>query len=313
MRNIIAVCIDDLRKDVCFTTKHRSAPNIYKFAEQGVCFANAFTTSTWSPQAAYSFLTGVDPIHTPYAVVSENEQTVRRQRCAHTSGGGTHFTVGVSANCWVSSMYGFDTLFDRWYDNRRTPLEQALQLLEDGLPEPWLLYLQLMGVHDRRTKKKYEGDEGTAHNFERYRQSVYELDERIGKLLFGKWREEAVLCVFSDHGEYFPSIDPYDVSRWGHGHSLCPTLLSVPFVVCAPGLEVDRNCRIVSLRHLLPILLSVSKEGDYNQRERVEAFVAKDSFAKRVVFDEGVRDAGYYVEYDLHGMVEKRFHLMLES
>lgn len=309
--NILLVCIDDVRFDVVFG-KYRSMPNLAKLAEQGLCFVNAYTTSTWSAQVAYSVLMGVDSLQTPFQIGSEKDQTVRNQKFAYE---GVYFdrrhSIGVSANCWVSSQFGFDSLFDQWYDNRVDSEGLASRLL-NNVPSPTFFYLHLMGAHDRRTNKRYQRSELTVDNFERYRQACFEMDDRLKRFFE---LEDWIVCVYSDHGEYFPALNKEErVERVGHGQSLSPSLVHVPLVVWYKGCKPKVMKGIVSLSSIVNKLFVFDSGIVADFDEPVSMFLSKGPNAKRAKFTrESLEGNGHYDEFDLNTFELRQYQHSLLS
>lgn len=109
MRNVVLLCLDTVRKD--FFDKH--APRIQALADTTVHEARA--ASAWSVPAHASMFTGAHPsetdIHSYQLDFSSLDvaETFLDTLPSHTR-------VGVSANNYASSAFGFDELFDEYVD-----------------------------------------------------------------------------------------------------------------------------------------------------------------------------------------------------
>jgi len=304
MKNSLVICVDDLRRDVCDRqSKYFCMPYVAELAKRSQCFRKAFTTSSWSPQVAYTVFKDCDPIFTPFAVEAEDTQKVFRHGLLSSARfRRREYLVGVSANIWVSAQFGFDKFFDRWIDDRANAFERCCKLLSDGLPEPWVVYLQIMHVHDRLLGKRAERNRDF-QDFAYYRRCCHELDTLLGKELLPVLErkgltDRTVVCLFSDHGESFPNVDSDGLKAFGHGQALSPILLRVPLFICDPDREAANIDEYFSLRHLFQTVFACADGKEFNLPEPViSAFLAHKQ-VKHVKFD-GRTCNGSYQEFDL--------------
>lgn len=116
-RNVVLICLDTVRKDYF----DRFATRLSK--EANLTFEQCRAASCWSAPSHASMFTGKLPsehgVHSPYPDFFElkREDTFFGNLPDHTA-------LGVTANVWASSLYGFDQFFDELLDispHRRFP------------------------------------------------------------------------------------------------------------------------------------------------------------------------------------------------
>ena len=104
-------------------------------------------------------------------------------------------------------------------------------------PEPFLLFMHLMGTHVPITHEWTCPDE--TDEWEQYRCSISHMDELIGWLLAALETtgllEKTVFVVTSDHGEGFG-----EHGQRYHGSNLYEELVRVPLFMQIPGITPDR-------------------------------------------------------------------------
>ena len=117
MRNVVVICLDTVRKDYF----DRYAPRLQNRAD--VVYDQCRAVSSWSVPSHASMFTGKLPsdhgIHTANRDFSglSRDQTFMGKLDDYR-------TLGVSANVWASSAFGFDGMFDEFSDispDRRFP------------------------------------------------------------------------------------------------------------------------------------------------------------------------------------------------
>lgn len=119
VRNVVLLCLDTARYD--YYTEY--APRLHSRAE--TTFERCIAASSWSMPSHASIFTGKLPhvhgIH-PQETFSFNDLNV-----ADTFLGSLpkHTTLGISANTYASSSFGFDALFDEFIDYSPSALFQS--------------------------------------------------------------------------------------------------------------------------------------------------------------------------------------------
>lgn len=108
-RNCVLICLDTVRKD--FFDEHASRLG----ALTDVSFEQCRAASSWSTPSHGSMFTGQLPHETD--IHSYDHDFSKLSLSATFLGNLTnHHTVGISANTFASGVYGFDTLFDDFYE-----------------------------------------------------------------------------------------------------------------------------------------------------------------------------------------------------
>ena len=168
-------------------------------------------------------------------------------------------------------------------------VETALELLGEGMPEPWLLFVALMsphppfrarqpwlGLHDRASmptplpvpptgkprfmaelRRRYDWDTVPEHAWHEmlavYHGMVSAVDADLGRLLgaVDAISSDHVVATFTDHGEYLGDFGL--VEKWPSGVDEC--LLRNPLIVSVPdGVEGQDSPAMVEMVDLLPTL-----------------------------------------------------------
>jgi arylsulfatase A-like enzyme len=156
--NIIFIVIDTLRADYLPTYGHKinTAPYMDSLAREGVVFERVIAPSTWTKTSMASVVTGIGPAK--HGVRSVNDMLPGKlTTIAEGLSAKDYQTIGVNANPWLQSMFGFDVGFDKYVS---IPMRlhfyypvwainaKALSLMENVSSEkPVFLYLHLMDPH----------------------------------------------------------------------------------------------------------------------------------------------------------------------
>ncbi|RRJ29478.1 sulfatase [Halocatena pleomorpha] len=112
-KNIVLLSVDALRADhlTCYGYGERTTPNIDTLASNSLHFENAYSTSSHTREAVPSILTGRHPTNAIVEDFSLDSETIA------TSVADTHISGAFHSNPYVSRAYGFDTDFDKFYDD----------------------------------------------------------------------------------------------------------------------------------------------------------------------------------------------------
>ncbi|WP_336338735.1 sulfatase-like hydrolase/transferase [Haloarcula brevis] len=148
-RNVVVLCLDTVRADFF----RLFAPRLRERA--GIVYEGCRAASGWSTPSHASMLTGQLPhehgVHSraPSFDALDSEKTIIGDLS-------THRAVGVSANVYAGSTYGFDSLFDEFVDvsrYRRFPdaLDPAAFVREhaEAGPEKYLALARAVATDDR--------------------------------------------------------------------------------------------------------------------------------------------------------------------
>lgn len=167
--NVILISIDTLRPDhlSCYGYNRQTSPTIDRLAAEGVRFAHAFSSTTWTLPAHLALLTGLpDLVHGTISEAKKlDENRITLAEVLKKNGYRTWgiFTAPFLLPRWGFSQ-GFDlyhdaTLFDKSLDGpemlsasergRTTPgaLDKVEELLSEDSNSPFFLFLHLFDVH----------------------------------------------------------------------------------------------------------------------------------------------------------------------
>lgn len=112
MRNVILLCLDTVRKDYF----DEYAPRLVERSE--VVYVQARAASAWSIPSHASMFAGTLP-HQHGVHTHARDYTPLADRGTFLADLPGHAAVGVSANAYVGSAFGFDSLFDTFHDVSR--------------------------------------------------------------------------------------------------------------------------------------------------------------------------------------------------
>lgn len=149
MRNVVLVCLDTVRKD--FFDEY--APRIAERAD--VTYDGCRAASSWSAPSHASMFTGRLP-HEHGVHAYQRDFSVVGREDTFLGDLSEYEAVGVSANVWAGSSFGFDGLFDRFSDvspDQRFP--EGLDVAEFGQATAdtgvsrYLAFLRAALAHDR--------------------------------------------------------------------------------------------------------------------------------------------------------------------
>jgi len=277
--------------------RRRTDPELQRFAQSAIVFEDVWATAPWTVPSTGSILTGMYPSANglqlkdgkPWLTAFRKGVTTLAE-AFHAAG---YRTVGVVANPWVYARNGHG--FARGFDEHIASPTDANRLntvarkhLERERLRPVFLYIQYMEPHVPYYKFPRIDPKTLGPVPEHYRHALteselavmpgsvrrpgrthleeyvdgYDTNIRGWDRAFGKfvsWLRESGqlqktwIAVVADHGEEF-----MEHGGWDHGTSLFEELLSVPWILRAPGgtgLRVDRP---VSVIDVAPTLLAAA-------------------------------------------------------
>ncbi len=286
--NVVVVVIDTLRRDHLATYGYPrdTAPFLGEMARQGTAF-DGLTPAPWTKPATAALLTGLHPVHHQTFDRLDRLPAAALTLAERLRGAGYH-TVGVSANGWVSSAFGFDRGFDRFLlgdDFKAAALNRRLLLPEvDRLKPPFFLYVHYIDPHlpygpevgwDGRplpaalrarpvtlqevdaTHFVPRSPELLARARDLYDGEIRDVDDAlralIGRLAGRGLMAHTLLVVTADHGEELG-----DHGRMSHGQTVYQEVLQIPLVIRAPGrILAGRRPGRASLMDVVPTLLDL--------------------------------------------------------
>ena len=321
---VVLIFVDTLRRDhLGMYDYHRpTSPSLDAWAAEGVVFDDARATSSWTLPSTRALLTGM-----PQGAWGQTSPLQERLGQAGFT------TAAFVANAFLTSSFDMGHGWGQYRYALLAPAEEqvdrSLVFLQRHQDRDAMVMIQLMDPHmpynePESYRGRWEGDEpdGLAGKINRrglrdmklngdrrervrdyllgrYDQNIQYVDHELDRLLDGL-RDDAVVVLFSDHGEEF-----FEHGSIEHGHTLYDELLRVPLVVRAPGLAPARVQTPVSLLDLTPTLLDLLGLDDdptllgrsllplaHGDAQAIEALAQRPLFFGGVLYDDeawGVR------------------------
>jgi len=279
--NVVVYVVDTLRADALpFYARaggrgeHARAPNLERFARDGVTFERVYSPSSWTRPSVATILTGVPPrVH---GVVSRRDalraDVPMLSERLRDAGWATGAFVG---NPNAARRYGFDRGWDVFYEGfTRGPMPSVEELTATALhwletaPRPFLLFILAVDPHHPYLPPedfdRYEPEPDVAGEYAedraKYLGEVEYADHGFGMLLEALREEdeldETIVAFTSDHGEEFG-----DHGRLGHGKTVFEEVLRVPLVLRYPPSFAAGERRSATAAHvdLVPTLLELTR------------------------------------------------------
>jgi len=282
--NVILISIDCLRSDHLGTYGYsrNTTPSIDAFAEDGVVFETAVSTSSWTLPTHMSMLTGLPPsIHGATKTRMLHESVPYLPVLLAESGYRVDALVSVPA---LSHEYGFDRGFHsyRFYFNpgASNTVDAAIDLLEKGDGQSHFLFLHLIDVHwpyapPEEFRERFgerppdisdllqqilndvppSGQVQIDHAVNLYDGEIAYVDRELGRFLDHVKAEglydSALIILTADHGEAF-----YEHGYWKHTQTLYEEMVRVPLIVKWPAESpTGRVPNLVSQVDVFPTVL----------------------------------------------------------
>ena len=275
-RDVLLVVADTLRADglAAYGGDPAHAPALNALAAEGLVFAEAWSTSTWTLPAQASMMSGLYPEQHGATNKARGLADEAVTLAEHLRAAG-YRTGAVTDSTFLSRHFGLEQGFE-WFlelptwDLRHTVAEAGRFLdADDG--RPTFLFVHTYRAHtpyrsgvdeDQSPIREFlrgspewqavvEGGEGAAPDFDRatredfgarlkvyYDQGVTGLDEVLGTWLRarvdGGDLANGRLLFTSDHGESF-----LEHGLWGHAHQPLETQARIPLFVLGPGVPAE--------------------------------------------------------------------------
>jgi arylsulfatase A-like enzyme len=242
--NVLLISFDTLRPDHmgCYGYSRDTTPNIDKFAEKGLLFTQAISSSSWTTPAHYSLFTGLNPsAHGNRRTFAESFSSDRTLASMLRENG--YYTIAVTGGGSVSSQFGFGNGFDiyREYasmehgsdparfadheDDTKKIFDTALEWLEDNQDTRFFMFLHHFEAHMPYEDRRYLSDEGVESMIER-RVALYDGDiaradsffeQLMAKLESLGLISNTIIVFLSDHGDEFDEhYNESDIVRTTH-------------------------------------------------------------------------------------------------
>jgi arylsulfatase A-like enzyme len=286
--HLVWIVVDTLRAD--FTTPYGferdTAPELARWAEQGVLFEHNLSQSSWTKMSVASYMTSLWPrshgIREAQDGLAESAVTV-----AEVLRDAGYATYGVQTNGWLHQSFGFHQGFDRYMfpkggtnPNMGKPTlwphadrvyEEAVRLIDAHDDErPLFLYLHFMDVHEYAAPPSFKNF-GT-DNRGAYLASIRWVDdavERVREKLDDAGLLDRTVMVFgADHGETFG-----EHSVHGHARNVLTPVVWVPLVFRLPfpvePVRVTSQVRNVDIAPTLLDLVGIAPPASFEGRSLV--------------------------------------------
>ncbi len=293
--DVILVSVDTLRADHLGAYGHTrdTSPFLDGLAARGARFDSAWSPSPWTLPSHVSLLSGRSPL-THGVVESELVLGPDLPLVQEVFTAAGFRSAGVVASLFVSSRYGFERGFEHFHDfgihdpgtNLRATVDagdvfaHAHQWVASQPPgEPVFLFLHVYDPHypcaapaPFSTRFDAETEAVPYTRYSHYLKNPLEpevmaqitaaYDEEIAytdhalSLLASAWEaagRSALWTVVSDHGEELG-----ERGSWGHGHTLYPEQLHVPWITAGPGVTAAVIEDRVALEDVAPTLAGLA-------------------------------------------------------
>ena len=275
-QRVVLAFIDTLRRDHLGTYGYARAPSPYidALGKEGVVFEDARTVAPWTLPSTRSVLTGMQP--------ERWGSSARLPEMLAARGWATGAFVGniyLTGNFEMAVGWGEHSAINLPYGDYE--VERGIEFLDRHADEDALVMVHFMDLHlpykeiwpwrsryvtteppglgavfNRGELMQYADSKAKKASIksyleDRYDQNLAAVDSALQRL-FDAAGSDAVVVIFSDHGEEF-----FDHGDLEHGHSLHDELLRVPLILRAPGLAPRRVAAPVSLLDITPTVLDL--------------------------------------------------------
>ncbi len=296
--NLVLISIDTLRTDVmgAYGAKVSATPNIDELAAAGTSLAQVRAPASWTLPSHAAMLTGRWPWRLGVRRVADALPAEARTLAERLAARG-YETHAVVTHLFVDSPYGMGQGFDRVEHPTTERAADAIKATLHWLAarsgdRPYFLFLHLYDPHwpydpqgqipslllgdsslaDRVRVQDYANFIDLAKALRKlpprftdaaralYLGEVYGADRAVGQLRdFLRGRDEnTFFALVSDHGELFGEREMY-----GHGITLQPPEIEVPWIVAGPGVPAGRMLNgPAGLIDVTPTLLSLLGVND---------------------------------------------------
>lgn len=284
--NVVLVVIDTLRRDHLPTYGYprQTAPFLDRLAREGAVLDGVSPTS-WTKPATASLLTGLHPL-SHQAIGRLDALPAEAETLAERLKAEGYRTLGVSANGWISSAFGFEQGFDNLMlldsEGSAAMVNRNLFPALKDLAPPYFLYVHYIDPHapydpatawdggelpaplraqgpvsvesldafsDRRRPADFMARARDLYDGE-IRGADRGLEQLVGELERRGLMKNTILVVTSDHGEELE-----DHGRMSHGLSLYEEVVQVPLVIHAPHrIAAGLRGGLASLLDVVPTL-----------------------------------------------------------
>ena len=287
-KDIILISLDTLRADVAYSGKFKT---IEQLRSSGVSFLNTISSAPLTPVSHASVFTGLQPYNHGIRHLFKEKISKKVSTLAEVLKKNGYVTSAVVSCPGMNSWYGFSRGFDNYDDEiprladgsnaldtvdvkkRGTALkranlvvERAIKLLEKKKKQPMFMFLHFFDAHwPYEAPEKFGGD-----NY--YEEEVAFSDHYLGffieELKRKKLFDDAIIVLFSDHGEDLEGLYPNDKGgkklghpeECGHGCLLYEQTQKVVLLIKSSEFPKKKNIsQQVRLIDIMPTVLDLAK------------------------------------------------------
>jgi arylsulfatase A-like enzyme len=268
--NVVLYLIDTLRADAigAFGSQRRGVtPVLDRLAREGLVFARAISTSSWTKPAIPTLMSGLHPAVHGVGATSYTDRLPADVPLLQAAFRAAGWRAGsFAANPLGSTLSGLERGFGAAYTPRHwqgtigdlenpeaAQLHAALLAWIDEEPDlPFFAYVHSLEPHEWE-RARYAA--ALPRGWDAYDAAVHDADRRLGELLreLASRHRRTLLVVASDHGE---SLGEHGVKN--HGTTLFQAELHVPLLFWAAGeLPPMTVTEPVSLEDVAPSILEL--------------------------------------------------------
>jgi len=283
MKNIILISLDTVRADVAYSGKFKT---INALRQNGITFLNTISSSPFTPASHASVFTGLQPYnHGLRHLFKEkiNSTVTTLAQVLKDKG----YETGAIVSCpGMNSWYGFSRGFNHYDDEipklsdgsdplrtvdvkvrgtalkrANTVVERAQNWLSTRVDKPYFLFIHFFDAHwPYEAPEKYGGDNP-------YEEEIAFSDRYLGIFLDSirkdGFLDNALILVFSDHGEDLEGLYPNDKGgeKLGHpeesGHGCLLYDQTQRVVLIVEDKDLPKNMNITQQARLVDIFPTV--------------------------------------------------------
>lgn len=256
-KNVLVIVIDAMRAD---TFSASVTPELFALGERddALLFTDHFSGGNVTKSGIFSLFYGLPATYWDgFAAAGAGAEWIRRHQAAG-------YRIGVFSSATLQSPAFDRTVFasvpelrlssegNRPSERDRSAIDALDRFLASGAPdEPYFGFLFLDSAHGydvpagyEKFRPQWERVDHVKLNehfdpepyFNRYRNALHFLDERLGQLLERLSArgdlDDTVVVLTSDHGEEFNDLKQ---NYWGHGSNFLEYQTKVPLMILWPG------------------------------------------------------------------------------
>lgn len=210
--NILLVVIDSLRSDKTFGTKKTSiTPTIDSLIKDGVFLSQTISSAASTILAMSSLLSGTYPFRIGLGGKSYNklDQNIPNLiKILNKNGYNTYATAPEIAKDFglVCDFQNPDTSYDNYYSLFSGLGDEILNKFSDNkLKTPWFFYIHLFDLHTPVIVPPNFQDKKFGST--QYEKMVSSIDDWLSNLMKYIDKENTIIILTSDHGEYIPVLE----------------------------------------------------------------------------------------------------------